>query len=170
MAEGRKQTSTEAFANLGRNHDIVTLRATGLSLWELATKFGISKSQVARIVQAEIAQWRKENQKKIEDWITKDLMMLDRMQFRAARILFDTEGKTTDKSRMAAMRNIIAGMDRRAKLMGLDKRGSTEDEADRTITIIGGLPPIDSDDADDAEFKDVGPMPNVPAVVQPENT
>ena len=173
MARGQQQRSSEEVILEKRNQDVVTLRATGLSLYEIAHKFGLSKSQVHRIIVRELERWRQENQKKIEDFITKDLVMLEKMQVKASAILFKEEPVSSirtdkirvalDKNRMLAMRNILMAMDRRAKLLGLDKMAS-KNEQDNTLVIKGGLP---DDDSEDAEFTEESTESNLPTVIDP---
>ena len=102
-----------------RREKALELRAEGMSIRAIADKLGGSKSQVQRDIEKEL-QAAAEGRKKIAGLIIDlELAKLDALEKKAWEHITDGE--------LSAIDRVLRSMERRAKLLGLDKTGEGGD-------------------------------------------
>ena len=102
-----------------RREKALELRASGQSIRAIADKLGVSKSQVQRDIEKEL-QAAAEGRKKIAGLIIDlELAKLDALEKKAWKHITDGE--------LSAIDRVLRSMERRAKLLGLDKTGEGGD-------------------------------------------
>jgi len=102
-----------------RREKALELRAEGQSIRAIADKLGVSKSQVQRDIEKEL-QAAAEGRKKIAGLnIDLELAKLDALEKKAWEHITDGE--------LSAIDRVLRSMQRRAKLLGLDKTGEAGD-------------------------------------------
>ncbi len=102
-----------------RREKSLELRAKGMSIRAIADKLGVSKSQVQRDIEKEL-QAAAERRKKIAELIIDlELAKLDALEKKAWEHITDGE--------LSAIDRVLRSMERRAKLLGLDKTGEAGD-------------------------------------------
>ena len=102
-----------------RREKTLELRASGRSIRAIADKLGVSKSQVQRDIEKEL-QAAAEGRKKIAGLIIDlELAKLDALEEKAWEHITDGE--------LSAIDRVLRSMERRAKLLGLDKTGEAGD-------------------------------------------
>ena len=102
-----------------RREKALELRASGQSIRAIADKLGVSKSQVQRDIEKEL-QAAAEGRKKIAGLIIDlELAKLDALEKKAWEHITDGE--------LSAIDRVLRSMERRAKLLGLDKPGEGGD-------------------------------------------
>ena len=102
-----------------RREKALELRASGQSIRAIADKLGVSKSQVQRDIEKEL-QAAAEGRKKIAGLIIDlELAKLDALEKKAWEHITGGE--------LSAIDRVLRSMERRAKLLGLDKTGEAGD-------------------------------------------
>jgi len=102
-----------------RREKALELRASGQSIRAIADKLGVSKSQVQRDIEKEL-QAAAADRKKIAGLIIDlELAKLDALEKKAWEHITDGE--------LSAIDRVLRSMERRAKLLGLDKTGEVGD-------------------------------------------
>lgn len=102
-----------------RREMALELRASGQSIRAIADKLGVSKSQVQRDIEKELKA-AAERRKKIAGLIIDlELAKLDALEEKAWEHITDGE--------LSAIDRVLRSMERRAKLLGLDKTGEAGD-------------------------------------------
>ena len=102
-----------------RREKALELRASGQSIRAIADKLGVSKSQVQRDIEKEL-QAAAERRKKIAELIIDlELAKLDALEKKAWEHITGGE--------LSAIDRVLRSMERRAKLLGLDKTGEAGD-------------------------------------------
>ena len=102
-----------------RREKTLELRASGRSIRAIADELGVSKSQVQRDIEKEL-QAAAEGRKKIAGLIIDlELAKLDALEEKAWEHITDGE--------LSAIDRVLRAMERRAKLLGLDKTGEAGD-------------------------------------------
>lgn len=102
-----------------RREKTLELRASGQSIRAIADKLGVSKSQVQRDIEKELKA-AAEGRKKIAGFIIDlELAKLDALEEKAWEHITDGE--------LSAIDRVLRAMERRAKLLGLDKTGEAGD-------------------------------------------
>jgi len=102
-----------------RREKALELRASGQSIRAIADKLGVSKSQVQRDIEKEL-QAAAEGRKKIAGLIIDlELAKLDALE--------KTTWKHIAAGELSAIDRVLRSMERRAKLLGLDKTGEAGD-------------------------------------------
>lgn len=102
-----------------RREKTLELRASGRSIRAIADELGVSKSQVQRDIEKELKA-AAEGRKKIAGLIIDlELAKLDALEEKAWEHITDGE--------LSAIDRVLRAMERRAKLLGLDKTGEAGD-------------------------------------------
>ncbi len=116
--DGAKTAPTKIPA-AARREKTLELRASGQSIRAIADKLGVSKSQVHRDIEKELKA-AAEGRKKIAGLIIDlELAKLDALEEKAWEHITDGE--------LSAIDRVLRAMERRAKLLGLDKTGEAGD-------------------------------------------
>ncbi len=116
--DGAKTAPTKVPAAT-RREEALELRASGQSIRAIADKLGVSKSQVQRDIEKEL-QAAAEGRKKIAGLIIDlELAKLDALEKKAWKHIAAGE--------LSAIDRVLRSMERRAKLLGLDKTGEGGD-------------------------------------------
>lgn len=116
--DGAKTAPTKVPAAT-RREKALDLRASGQSIRAIAGELGVSKSQVQRDIEKEL-QAAAEGRKKIAGLIIDlELAKLDALEEKAWEHITDGE--------LSAIDRVLRSMERRAKLLGLDKTGEGGD-------------------------------------------
>lgn len=117
-ANGAK-TAPAKIPAAARREKTLELRASGQSIRAIADKLGVSKSQVQRDIEKELKA-AAERRKKIAGLIIDlELAKLDALEEKAWEHITDGE--------LSAIDRVLRAMERRAKLLGLDKTGEGGD-------------------------------------------
>jgi len=113
------KTAPSKIPAAARREKALELRAKGMSIRAIAGKLGVSKSQVQRDIEKEL-QAAAEGRKKIAGLIIDlELAKLDALEKKAWEHITDGE--------LSAIDRVLRSMERRAKLLGLDKTGEADD-------------------------------------------
>lgn len=113
------KTAPRKIPAAARREKALELRAKGMSIRAIADKLGVSKSQVQRDIEKEL-QAAAERRKKIAGLIIDlELAKLDALEKKAWEHITDGE--------LSAIDRVLRSMERRAKLLGLDKTGEAGD-------------------------------------------
>ena len=113
------KTAPRKIPAAARREKALELRAKGMSIRAIADKLGVSKSQVQRDIEKEL-QAAAEGRKKIAGLIIDlELAKLDALEKKAWEHITDGE--------LSAIDRVLRSMERRAKLLGLDKTGEAGD-------------------------------------------
>ena len=116
--DGAKTAPAKASA-VARREKALELRASGQSIRAIADKLGVSKTQVQRDIEKEL-QAAAEERKKIAGLIIDlELTKLDELEQEAWKHIAAGE--------LSAIDRVLRAMERRAKLLGLDKTGEAGD-------------------------------------------
>ena len=113
------KTAPSKIPAAARREKALELRAKGMSIRAIAGKLGVSKSQVQRDIVKEL-QAAAERRKKIAGLIIDlELAKLDELEQEAWKHIAAGE--------LSAIDRVLRSMERRAKLLGLDKTGEAGD-------------------------------------------
>ena len=113
------KTAPSKIPAAARREKALELRAKGMSIRAIAGKLGVSKSQVQRDIVKEL-QAAAEERKKIAGLIIDlELAKLDELEQEAWKHIAAGE--------LSAIDRVLRSMERRAKLLGLDKTGEAGD-------------------------------------------
>ena len=116
--DGAKTAPTKVPAAI-RREQALELRASGQSIRAIADQLGVSKSQVQRDIEKELKA-AAEGRKTIAGLIIDlELAKLDALEEKAWKHISDGE--------LSAIDRVLRSMERRAKLLGLDKTGEGGD-------------------------------------------
>ena len=96
-----------------RRQQVATLRLAHLSQAEIARKLGVSVGTVNADLQAIRQEWAERRRSSFEEWLDEELAKLDRLE--RALLPLALQGQATAADR------VLSVMDRRAKLLGLNK-------------------------------------------------
>ena len=110
MADTTKQTKRDAIAQ--RRVQVAALRLAHLSQPEIARQVGVALATVNADLQALRKEWAERRLTSYEEWLEEELAKLDRLE--RSLLPLAIQGKVTVVDR------VLAIMDRRAKLLGLD--------------------------------------------------
>ena len=102
-----------------RREKALELRAKGRSIRSIAKELKVSKSQVQRDLEAELKAAAEDRRKIAELLIDLELTKLDELEQEAWKHIRDGE--------LPAIDRVLRSMERRAKLLGLDKTGEGGD-------------------------------------------
>ena len=102
-----------------RREKALELRASGQSIRAIANELGVSKSQVQRDIEKELKAAAEGRRKIAELLIDLELTKLDELEQEAWKHIRDGE--------LSAIDRVLRSMERRAKLLGLDKTGEGGD-------------------------------------------
>ena len=102
-----------------RREKALELRAKGMSIRAIAGKLGVSKSQVQRDIEKELQAAAADRKKIAGHIIDLELAKLDALEKKAWEHITDGE--------LSAIDRVLRSMERRAKLLGLDKTGEAGD-------------------------------------------
>ena len=102
-----------------RREKALELRAKGMSIRAIAGRLGVSKSQVQRDIEKELRAAAEGRRKIAELIIDLELAKLDALEKTAWEHITDGE--------LSAIDRVLRSMERRAKLLGLDKTGEGGD-------------------------------------------
>jgi predicted transcriptional regulator len=102
-----------------RREKALELRAKGMSIRAIAGKLGVSKSQVQRDIEKELQAAAADRKKIAGHIIDLELAKLDALEKKAWEHITDGE--------LSAIDRVLRSMERRAKLLGLDKTGEVGD-------------------------------------------
>ena len=131
-ANGAK-TAPAKIPAAARREKTLELRASGQSIRAIADKLGVSKSQVHRDIEKELKA-AAERRKKIAGLIIDlELAKLDALEEKAWEHITDGE--------LSAIDRVLRAMERRAKLLGLDKTGEAGDNGslEDLVTVINQM-------------------------------
>ena len=102
-----------------RREKALELRASGQSIRAIADQLGVSKSQVQRDIEKELQAAAADRKKIAGHIIDLELVKLDALEKTAWEHIQDGE--------LSAIDRVLRSMERRAKLLGLDKTGEAGD-------------------------------------------
>ncbi len=102
-----------------RREKALELRAKGMSIRAIAGKLGVSKSQVQRDIEKELQAAAADRKKIAGHIIDLELVKLDALEENAWEHIAAGE--------LSAIDRVLRSMERRAKLLGLDKTGEVGD-------------------------------------------
>jgi len=111
MGEKVKQSKRDEIAS--RRTQVAAMRLAQLSQQEIADRLDVSVGTVNSDLQAIRAEWTERRLQSYENWLMEELATLDKLQ--RAFLPLALSGQTNAADR------VLAVMDRRAKLVGLDK-------------------------------------------------
>lgn len=118
-----------------RREQVATLRLQHLTQEQIADRLGVSMATVSRDLQAVRDEWAERRTQRYEDWVAEEIAKLDAME--KTWLPAALNGRELNAN---AVRQVLAIMDRRARMLGLDKPQTHE------MTVI-------SQDAVDAEIR-----------------
>lgn len=105
------QTQLDEIA--ARRTQVAALRLTHLTQREIASRLGVSVGTVNADLQAVREEWAERRSTSYDDWVSEELAKLDRLE--RSMMTYALQGQTT------AVDRVLAVMDRRSRLVGLDK-------------------------------------------------
>lgn len=111
MAARVKQTQKDAIAD--RRRKVAELRLQHHTIAEIAAKLGISKATASTDLSAVRDEWAERRSASYEEWVGEELAKLDRLERTLLPAAITGEYPAVDR--------IISLMDRRARMLGLDK-------------------------------------------------
>lgn len=111
MAAKVKQTQKDAIAY--RRRKAAELRLQHLTLDEIATALGVSKYTASTDLAAVRAEWAERRSASYEEWVGEELAKLDRLERTLLPAAIQGDYPAVDR--------IMSLMDRRARMLGLDK-------------------------------------------------
>lgn len=105
------QTTVDEIA--ARRTQVAVLRLTHLTQREIAKRLGVSVGTINADLQAIREEWAERRATAYDDWVAEELAKLDSLERAFLRLAL--QGQTTAADR------VLAVMDRRSRLVGLDK-------------------------------------------------
>ncbi len=113
------KTAPSKIPAAARREKALELRAKGRSIRSIAKELGVSKSQVQRDIEKELQAAAADRKKIAGHIIDLELVKLDAIEKTAWEHIQDGE--------LSAIDRVLRSMERRAKLLGLDKTGEAGD-------------------------------------------
>lgn len=105
------QTQLDEIA--ARRTQVAALRLAHLTQREIASRLGVSVGTINADLQAIREEWAERRSTAYDDWVAEELAKLDRLE--RALLPLALQGQTTAADR------VLSVMDRRARIVGLDK-------------------------------------------------
>jgi hypothetical protein len=149
MARGRRVTQAKQDEIAARRTKVATLRLAHLTQPEIAAQLGVGIGTVNRDLQAIRQEWAQRRDTAYEDWLAEELAKLDRLERALLPLALQGSAPVADR--------ILSIMDRRARMMGLDKPTRAEvtvdvrSDLDREIAEL-----LDQLDGETADGRPVG--------------
>ncbi len=113
------KTAPSKIPAAARREKALELRAKGMSIRAIAGKLGVSKSQVQRDIEKELQAAAADRKKIAGHIIDLELVKLDALE--------KTAWEHIRAGELSAIDRVLRSMERRAKLLGLDKTGEVGD-------------------------------------------
>ena len=110
------QAKRDAIA--ARRTQVATLRLAHLTQPEIASRLGVSVGTVNSDLQAIRKEWAERRDTSYDDWLAEELAKLDRLERSLLPLALQGSAPVADR--------ILAIMDRRSRMMGLDKPAKAE--------------------------------------------
>ena len=110
---GKPQPDAKREEIAARRTQVASLRLAHLTETEIAAKLGVAQSTVSRDLTAIRAEWYDRRMTAYDDWVAEELAKLDRLE--RSLLPLAVSGQTS------AVDRVLGVMDRRARLLGLDK-------------------------------------------------
>ena len=98
-----------------RRHAVATLLREGKTQGQIATELGVSRITIVKDVAALRAEWQTLRERNRDAWMEMELAKLD-----AAEAVAWEHVRSSPKSKLFGLDRVLAIIDRRAKLLGLD--------------------------------------------------
>lgn len=96
-----------------RRNQVATLRLAHLTQAEIAARVGVSVGTVNADLKAIREAWQERSRTSIEEWVGEELAKLDRLERSLMPLALQGQATAADR--------VLSVMDRRAKLLGLNK-------------------------------------------------
>lgn len=124
---GAKVPQAKLDAIAARRQQVATLRLAHLTQAEIAKRLGVSVGTVNSDLQAVRDEWAERRRTATDEWLSEELAKLDRLERALLPLALQGQASAADR--------VLSVMDRRAKLLGLNK----PDRHEHTVITLDAI-------------------------------